>query len=188
MSGCKKRNQFLTIISVILYSILITGCFNPSSEEFSALEHSTIVSDTEAGDFLLRLIGEKEIYREGEKLSVKAKLMYVGEEEEMVITHDGQPFLFYVRENRSGFELLNEKDKHEDDITIKQGDWLEVELNEEYLVILDNQENNVMDFSFQGEYLPIGEYEIEVQTDFYTNLTEVQRHNYNSSLVIQIVE
>ena len=62
-------------------------------------------SEVIQGDFIYRLVTEKEHYDKGEDVKIYAELEYIGKEDEVEITHGGSPFLFPMTETTRGYEI-----------------------------------------------------------------------------------
>ncbi|WP_202079055.1 hypothetical protein [Caldalkalibacillus salinus] len=57
------------------------------------------------GDFIYRLVTEKAAYKEGENINLYAELEYVGDQDEVVISHAASPFYFPMYEKTRGYQI-----------------------------------------------------------------------------------
>lgn len=98
--------KLLIIISTIAF--LLTGCSEDTKpEEQNVVKEPSFGSKAEVteGDFIYRLVSEKSVYVEGEKVEVFAELEYVGDEPEIEIAHAASPFYFPMKEKTRNFEI-----------------------------------------------------------------------------------
>lgn len=99
--------KFLIIIFTI--SFLLAGCSEDAKpDEQNVVKEPTIGSQAEVaeGVFVYRLVSEKLVYAEGEKVEVYAELEYVGDKPEIKIAHAASPFSFPMKEKTRGYDLL----------------------------------------------------------------------------------
>lgn len=87
------------IIPLLAICFIVTGCMRN--------ENAKIGSKAEAidGDFVYRLVSEKSLYAEGERVDLYAELEYVGDKQEIEIAHSASPFYFPIKEKTRGFEI-----------------------------------------------------------------------------------
>lgn len=147
-----------------------------------------VVSETDAGEFILRLISEKSVYESGEPIQLTGKLQYKGEKDELEIIHVESPLYFELLEIERGADLLyHPSNELEETTVLKQNEWYE----EDYIKRISYSEvDEHVDFfqSFMEEPgFPPGEYEVELRADFAI-LQEEQpiTHHYTTSLVIEV--
>ncbi|WP_078577409.1 hypothetical protein [Salipaludibacillus agaradhaerens] len=159
-----------------------------NNEEDKNEHEGLVVAETDAGEFILRLISEKAVYESKEQIQLTGKLQYKGEREELEIIHVESPLYFELHEVDRGVELLYYPTTElEEKTVLKQKEWYE----EDYVKRISYSETDEhADFfhSFMEEPgFPPGEYEIELRADF-TILQEGQpiTHQYATSLVIEV--
>lgn len=103
----KIHNYIPLLLPIFILSACGTGDENSSGNAASSDEYS--VSNTEAeapeGDFVYRLVSEKEEYASGGPLEVYAELEYVGDAESIEIFHAGSAFYFPMEEKTRGYQL-----------------------------------------------------------------------------------
>ncbi|MDQ0887956.1 hypothetical protein QFZ81_003044 [Paenibacillus sp. V4I9] len=97
--------KFLVIIST--FAVLLSGCSGDAKLDEQNVKESAIGYKTEVteGDFVYRLVSEKSVYTEGEKVEVYAELEYVGDEAEVKIGHAISPFYFPTKEKTRNFDI-----------------------------------------------------------------------------------
>lgn len=129
MADSINRGVFLIIISTIVF--LLAGCSEDAKPgEQNIVEEPPIDSKAEVaeGDFIYRLVSEKSVYAEGEKVEVYAELEYVGDEPEIAIAHAASPFYFPLKEKTRNFEIIYGMDEPLVVTELKKG----VPLREQY--------------------------------------------------------
>lgn len=103
----KTYSYLPLLVPVFLMAACGTGEENSSGNTVPGDEYS--VSNTEAsateGDFIYRLVSEKEEYVSGSPVEVYAELEYVGDEESIEIFHAGSAFYFPMEEKTRGYQL-----------------------------------------------------------------------------------
>lgn len=116
------KSRFLVFFLFVL--VTLTACANDQGNEGklnlddntrgAKLDEQIVVKepliDSKAevteGDFVYRLVSEKSVYSEGEKVVVYAELEYVGDKPEIKIAHAASPFSFPMKEKTRGYDLL----------------------------------------------------------------------------------
>ncbi|MCR6110121.1 hypothetical protein HXA35_07255 [Bacillus sp. A301a_S52] len=159
-----------------------------NNEDEKNEKEGLVVAETDAGEFILRLISEKAVYESEEQVQLTGKLQYKGEREELEIIHVESPLYFELLEVDRGAEFLYYPTTElEEKTVLKQKEWYE----EDYIKRISYSETDEhADFfqSFMKEPgFPPGEYEIELRADF-TILQEGEpiTHQYATSLVIEV--
>jgi hypothetical protein len=148
-----------------------------------------VVSETDAGDFMLRLVSEKAIYDSEEEVQLKGKLKYIGEAEELEIIHEESPFYFEMIEITRGAELPYPLKEIEQTSTLDQNQWYEEEYIKRIAYSLDDEHADFYQTFMNETGFPPGEYEIELRTDFAVTVEEVpENHTYTTSIVIEVRE
>ncbi|PYZ94008.1 hypothetical protein CR194_00240 [Salipaludibacillus keqinensis] len=187
------KHLLFTMVLCILF--LMSACNNQENDELenSAPEEEQksekIASETDSGDFVLRLVSEKEMYESGEEVLITGKIKYIGGKEEIELTHSESPFYFEMIEVNSGAELSYSLQEIGATTVLKQNEWYEEQYEKGKSTFIEH--NNHMDFQnafIDDDGFPPGEYEIELRTNFHTNIEEEsQNHNYITSLVIEVM-
>ncbi|WP_096188070.1 hypothetical protein [Evansella halocellulosilytica] len=147
-----------------------------------------VISETEAGDFILRLVSTQEVYDSDEEIDLTAKLKYIGDQDEITITHAMSPFWFEIVETTRGVEIPHAMEMPQLETTLERDKWYE-ELYEKNGGYIEEDEDSEFIAAFlEGNAFPSGEYEIELRTDFNTveNGEDEEQHNYTTSLMIQV--
>ncbi|UCZ54164.1 hypothetical protein LGQ02_05215 [Bacillus shivajii] len=178
-----KRWTFLIIIFV--FTLVACGT-NIEQDEVQGNE--LITSETEAGDYLLRLISEKEVYEQAEEVVLKAKLKYIGEEEEKTIYHAMSPFWFDIVETTRGIEIPYVMNQPLLETTLERDVWFKETYKKSGSYSEEDENREFIEAFLEGESFPPGEYEIELRTDFFTEDEngEEKNHNYSATLMIQV--
>src|SRR5699024_1817719 len=102
----KNTLKLLLIISTICILIL-TGCSFTKNTIVNVDEYEVenIVAEVAEGDFIFRLMTEKEQYKESEPISLIGEIIYVGEQDEIEIIHSSSAVLFNIHEEVRGYDL-----------------------------------------------------------------------------------
>ncbi|WP_033543740.1 hypothetical protein [Planococcus sp. CAU13] len=103
----KVRNGF-SLLSVILLLAACGTAENAASGDSSSADEFTVKAteaETTEGDFIYRLVSEKEEYPSGGPVEIYAELEYIGEEAGIDIFHAGSAFFFPMEEKTRGFQL-----------------------------------------------------------------------------------
>ncbi|MDR6554047.1 hypothetical protein [Paenibacillus qinlingensis] len=98
--------KFMVVILTVVF--LLAGCSSDEKpnehnvKELPIRSHAKVVAE---GDFVYRLVSEKSVYTEGEKVEVYAELEYVGDEPEIKIAHADSPFYFPMKEKTRNYDI-----------------------------------------------------------------------------------
>lgn len=94
---------------VVIFTIvfLLAGCSRDEKSNEHNVKESPIRSNAKVaeGDFVYRLVSEKSVYTESEKVEVYAELEYVGDEPEIKIAHADSPFYFPMKEKTRNYDI-----------------------------------------------------------------------------------
>lgn len=96
------------VIIFLLLTIFLVSCNSfPSvdSGELEKIEVSQTSTEVSQGDFIYRLISEKAEYSKSEEPEIYAELEYIGEQDEVTISHSSSPFFFPVEETMRGYSI-----------------------------------------------------------------------------------
>ncbi|MCG3089337.1 hypothetical protein [Sporosarcina cyprini] len=94
------------IVMILLSALLLTACQSKNTEEAPPqLQDNPQEDEVREGDFIFRLVSEKTKYDEYEKPVIYAELTYVGEKEEIQISHAASPFSFPIHEKNRGYTI-----------------------------------------------------------------------------------
>jgi hypothetical protein len=93
---------------IVTLIIFLSGC--NSSEpidrgQLDDFEVSQTIDETVEGDFVFRLVSEKEEYNESEEVELYGELEYVGEKDEVTIHHSSSAILFPMEEKVRGYDI-----------------------------------------------------------------------------------
>lgn len=197
MIGIKERWLPMKQLQILfLLVILLSACNNfendqnlNDSDNPEISKTHKVISETDVGEFVLRLVSEKMFYQPGEEIHVKGKLKYIGEKDELEIAHSQSPFFFDMIEVNRGVEipyLINDSGK----TTILQtNDWFEETYVKKVAFSESDEDADFLKVFADEDGFPVGEYEIELRTDFHTSQEgESKQHNYTTSIVIVVKE
>ncbi|CAH1203844.1 hypothetical protein PAECIP111891_02445 [Paenibacillus allorhizoplanae] len=95
---------------VVIFTVvfLLVGCSRDEKPNEHNVKESPIRSNANTvaeGDFVYRLVSEKSVYTESEKVVVYAELEYVGDEPEIKIAHADSPFYFPLKEKTRNYDI-----------------------------------------------------------------------------------
>lgn len=94
------------IVMILLSALLLAACQSKTSEEAPPqLRDNPQEDEVKEGDFIFRLVSEKKKYDEYEKPVIYAELTYVGEKEEIQISHAASPFSYPIHEKTRGYTV-----------------------------------------------------------------------------------
>src|SRR5699024_224840 len=103
-----KKNilKLLLIISTICI-LYLSGCSFTENTIVNVDEYEVknIVDEVVEGDFIFRLMTEKEQYKESEPISLIGEIIYTGEQDEIEIVHSSSAVLFNIFEEVRRYEL-----------------------------------------------------------------------------------
>lgn len=175
------------MVIVLLFTFIFIACSHEGNNTEEALEEDQIVSETDAGDFILRLVSEQAVYETGEKITITGKLKYVGDEEELKILHAESPFMFDIVEVTRGTEIPFHMTYISRDTTLKHGQWYQEEYEKQTLYNADDNQAEFMNSFMKEEGFPAGEYEVEVRSEFMVNGGETSEdHSYTTSILVVV--
>ncbi|WP_209121101.1 hypothetical protein [Alkalihalobacillus sp. BA299] len=174
----------LIILGTIILPIFLASCGSEQEnnnltaelDEFKVL--NTTVEETE-GDFIYRIVTEKEEYRKNETVNIYSELEYIGDKEEVTIFHAASPFNFPMFEKTRGFEIGYPMEEPLIRTTLKKGQ----PIREEYRRsggYGSQDESDYVDFmkSFiKDGFLP-GYYVVNGYVDFYVENNDNSRKDY----------
>lgn len=181
----KRENAMKKIFVFIFISMiasLVAGCGSSNNNEFvQKNENGQTVSETQEGDFIYRLVTEKEAYRVGEPVKIYAELEYIGNQEEVTIYHAESPFHFPITEKTRNIQLDYAMNHPLLSTTIKKGE----PLREDYIqgAGTSYSENDDEEYvTFVNEILengfPVGVYEVNGYAYFTATNEDGVEENY----------
>lgn len=178
------RNVLIGLLTIL--TISLAACANDENNEVEA-NNQTVISETEAGDFILRLVSEKAVYEAGEEVTIVGKLKYIGEEEELTISHAESPFWFEFVEVTRGIEIPFSMLEIERETALVQNQWHEKEYQKQTMYNEEDNEADFLNVFMNEEGFPPGEYEVELRSEFIVkNGESKEEHSYMSSIVIEV--
>jgi len=186
-------SKYYLLIGFILIAAL-TGCSTNEKNDISSKLKNYKVSQTSDemtdGDFIYRLISEKEEYPNHESVKVYAELEYVGYKDEITIQHAASPFFFPIQEKIRGYTIPYPMIEPLISTTLKRG----VPYREEYIGSgafseIDNKEYRVFMEDFIEYGFPTGYYIIEGYADFWiqnNKISEPQKFHLTATIDFKV--
>ncbi|WP_026688850.1 hypothetical protein [Alteribacter aurantiacus] len=169
--------------------LLFSAC--AEGEETEAVEAAKpLVSETEAGDFLLRLVSDQPIYKTAEEVKLTAKLKYIGEKERITLNHSQSPFHYQIEEVTRGIEVPFGRERIQLTTELERDHWYEESFTKPAISLLSEDKDYKFYKSFvESEGFPPGEYEIELNSDFEV-LTDGIEGGYlvTTGVIITVIE
>ncbi|TMW70441.1 hypothetical protein [Alteribacter natronophilus] len=173
----------------ILFLFLSAACSGQEYLNDKADAAHPVVSETQSGDFLIRLVSDRAVYEETDHVELKAKLKYIGDEPQVTISHRTSPFWYRIHEITRGVDIPYVQDSPGSVMTLERDVWYE----EQYVRRGATEgENGDRDQEFirsftQGPHFPPGEYEIELNSDFFIEKDgERKKHIMATGLVLTV--
>lgn len=189
----KKRKYLL----LLLLPLLMAGCGTdeevPSGNALNVDDYS--ISNTEAsstdGDFIYRLVSEKEQYPEGSPGKIFAELEYTGEQDSIDIFHAASAFFFPIEEKTRNYNIHYVMDEPLVTTTLTKGQ----PLREPYVGssgYSDQDDAAYTEFIQQvmNNQFPKGYYIVNGYVDFYTETEDAVKTDYeiHAEIDFKIVE
>lgn len=110
--------------------LMVTGCAQQGSkgEDSTDLPLNKTARGSHAevsdGDFVYRLVSEKDRYNSGDQVKVYGELEYVGEQDEITIGHAASPFYFPMKELTRDYDIGYAMNEPYITTTLKKGEPL----------------------------------------------------------------
>lgn len=163
--------------SSFLFVFILIGCqaslAKNSSDEMNnrkseEKQKRQVSAETVEGDFIFRLISEKDTYKEGEPVSIYAELEYIGDKESVTIFHASTPFIISIYEKTRGYSIDGVVNTILLSTTLQKGEVYREDYHKSG-GISDQESKDYMAFAknfFEQEGFPLGEYEIKGSAAF----------------------
>lgn len=175
----------ITFPAILLLVPLIASCGTggdtPADTTVSVDDYSVSNTDAAAedGDFIYRLVSEREEYASGGPVEIYAELEYVGEEDSIDIYHAGSAFFFPMEEKTRGYQLDYPMEEPLLTKTLTKGE----PLREQYSGsggYSDQEEAAYIEFMQQvmNNEFPQGYYIVDGYADFYTETPDGAQTDY----------
>ncbi|MCH1624286.1 hypothetical protein [Fredinandcohnia quinoae] len=161
------------LLSFSLCLVLISGCGNNergSTKEGPANSTFIMEAETTEGDFVYRLVSEKELYKEAEPVKLYAELEYIGDQDSISIFHAGSPFYFDMTEKTRDYEIPYPMIQPLIQTTLKKGEPLREPYTKSggYSDQDDGEYVKFMKKFLKGDDFPTGQYEVKGNASFHT--------------------
>lgn len=124
-----KMKRYL-YMGFILMLIMLTACVKqetlgaaPSDPTLNKAARGSQAEMTD-GDFVYRLVSEKERYEQGDQVRLYGELEYVGDRDEITIGHSASAFYFPMKELTRDYNIVYAMDQPYITTTLKKGEPL----------------------------------------------------------------
>ncbi|MBU8907691.1 DUF3221 domain-containing protein [Desertibacillus haloalkaliphilus] len=172
---------------ILFISLSLVGCGwtdqdnNGDQGDFSTDKKPK--SEVQEGDFVLLLESNKSVYQPHEQEGIFAQLKYVGNEDEIKISHGASPFSFEVTEHTRKVTIHPAQTLPLLHTTLQNDVWYEVAFAKSG----EHSDDDFIQDYFNRDGFPEGEYTIEVTASFTTNDGEENEESHLLSTSIDIV-
>lgn len=147
------------------------------------------------GDFIFRIVSEKEEYQENEEVNMYGEIEYIGEKDEVDIFHSSSAILFPLKEQVRGYDIGFAVNDIGITTTLKKGEPYRESFQKSGGFSENQDPKDYVDFMkklFEMEGLPAGYYTVKGQTDFYVkneNEEELgEKVNLTAEIDFKVVE
>ncbi|MFF5994691.1 hypothetical protein AAGS61_08005 [Lysinibacillus sp. KU-BSD001] len=174
----------------ILLLILLTACGTESMNR-EKVENVTTQEVKEA-PFTLRLVSEKAQYQVGEKIAVRAELVYDGEEEAIQIGHGGSWIWLETTNLTKDYQFGAAMNEPYIITPMRKGEVL----IEPYYFSGSSYHEGMEGNSYTEDVLeqmstlafPVGQYEINGRTDFVIEGAQGEKYQLEAKVIFEVVE
>lgn len=175
-----------------LFSLLLFGCGlgdnatnNADLDEYEVTHPEVEVTE---GDFIYRLVSEKEQYDANGPVKIYAELEYVGDQEEIEIFHAASPFYFPIHEKSRDYEIGYGMEEPLLSTTLVKGE----PFREEYTSAAgysSDEDNDYIDFieKINNNEFPVGYYEVNGFADFFIRIDDTNQEKYEINTTIDFM-
>lgn len=116
----------------VILILMVTGCAQQGTQQGSPTDAPAPAdkavrgshAEVTDGDFVYRLVSEKEQYDYGDPVKVYGELEYVGEQDEITIGHAASPFYFPMKELTRDYDIGYAMNEPYFTTTLKKGEPL----------------------------------------------------------------
>lgn len=151
----------------------LVSCSSSESIDTNELDKYDVVQtsfEVIQDDFILRLISEKEEYKEGEEVTLYGEIEYIGEKDEITIHHSSSAILFPIEEKIRSYHIDFYVEDEELETRLRKGELYREDYKKsgEYSPEEDHENyiNFIKDF-IEREDFPTGYYVVEGYADFF---------------------
>lgn len=158
-------------IVFIIFGLLFSGCnktTNPTPAILDQFDVKQTADEQKEDDFIFRLVTEKAIYKKSEPILLYGEIEYVGEQDEVEISHSSSAIFFPLEEKTRAYEI----DYGVEEIGLRTLLSKEIPYKENYVKRGDYSKEDVKDYrTFMKVFLqqtsfPTGYYVVRGATDF----------------------
>lgn len=169
--------KYLLIFMIIIPLFIVAGCRSSNQinkSDLDELEVKNTTDESTQGDFVFRLVSEKEEYEaDEENVKLSGEIEYVGDDEKVTIDHASSAILFNMKEEVRDYEIGFGVDDIDLSTDLEQG----VPYREDYEKSVGYAQDDPSGYKrFMKDFqdaddsdFPPGYYVVEGETDFFTN-------------------
>lgn len=92
-------------IAILVLLQAACGANGGTQDKLSDFQVTSPKSESAEAEFIYRLATEQEQYTEGEEITIEAELEYIGEQDNVEISHAASPFYFPLREETRAYTV-----------------------------------------------------------------------------------
>ncbi|WP_121641294.1 hypothetical protein [Virgibacillus sp. Bac330] len=180
---------FIAFTAILI--LLFSGCSSPMQISNSDLEKYNVkkkVDENSQGDFVFRLVSEKQEYEARDNVKVYGEITYVGDKGEVDIYHSSSAMLFPMEEKIRGFDIGFTVNEIAMTTTLKQGKPYREEYRKSGNYMEDGSSDylDFMEKFSEMDSFPPGYYVVHGETDFF--LEDQERVNIKATIDFKVVE
>jgi hypothetical protein len=194
-----KQWTSISLLLLLVCALMLSACGgvqkSPSADNSQAPANNQKkdvlpqAQEVKEGDFVYRLVAETAADQAADSVKLYAELEYVGDQDEVTITHAMSPFYFPMKETTRGYDIGYMMDEPLLATTLKKGE----PLREQYRVSGGYSEDQdpkdyiqfIKDFTANG-FLP-GRYEVNGFADFNLLVDESpQPHKLSATIAFTV--
>lgn len=162
--------RFIALVTILVF--FVSGCSSSnkvSNTELEDYEVKKTIDENVQGDFVFRLVSEKNEYETGEDVKLYGEITYIGDQNEVTITHSSSAILFSLEEKVRGFDIGYSVEDLEVATVLKKGE----PYREDYVKTGGYDGGSPSDYvrfikAFVGkDGFPSGYYVVSGETDFF---------------------
>jgi hypothetical protein len=188
------KKLWIVVSMLPLVSLAACGINENSGEGNSDLDDFQVTqpqAEAAEGDFIYRLVSEKEQYEQGEPLNLYAELEYTGDKDTVTIFHAASPFYFPMHEGTRDYRIDYPMNEPLLQTEITKGEPLREEYvaSGGYAAEEDEAYVEFMQNVMIGNFPP-GYYEVDGYANFYIEHSDTEQESYqiNAQIDFKVVE
>ncbi|MFF2483328.1 hypothetical protein [Paenibacillus sp. NPDC058071] len=182
---------------LIAAAIMLGGCSSSDNDFVASVTPAPDMSDEQEkalseekreGDFILRIESEKNVYKPGEKIKMRALLKYDGPEKTIKIYHGMEPVAMpVVEELTRGIETEAVMPVPLKSSILKQNEWNVFPFKKSGGYSENDPHKDFIKTFLAGDGFPKGKYRVQGWTDFYTEEgDEQQKYHFTTEFIVTV--